>query len=205
MKSSLIGVVVLVVIVSLISSLATSFLITGQNVKTKDQLIKEFYDVENAVHVSPHGLRKHLSENLENVILVDLRSQEEYEEEHILGAVNVPAYKDRDRSDYGAVDRIVSSFQQLQKDNPEKEFIVYCYSMPCMTGRKIGQILADHGIYVKHLGIGWIEWRYHWELWNHPHEWNQTDVMDYIASGPEPGIISSNVTGGFCSIGGLGC
>ena len=57
-----------------------------------------------------------------------------------------------------------------------------------MTGRKVGKILVEHDIYVKHLGIGWNEWRYHWTLWNHPHEWNQTEVMDYIWEGPQPGI-----------------
>ena len=52
---------------------------------------------------------------------------------------------------------------------------------------EIGKMLADHDIYIKELGIGWNEWRYHWNLWNHEHEWDQTNVEDYIYSGPEPG------------------
>jgi len=172
---------------------------------TREQLIKEFYSVETAVSVSPHHIRKHLADD-DSFILVDLRSQEEYEEEHIIGAVNIPAYKDRDHSDYGAVDRIVSSFKELQAENPDKEFIVYCYSMPCMTGRKVGQILAEEDIYVKHLGVGWNEWRYFWTLWNHPHEWNTTNVEDYVTSGPEPGTFEGDLTGSSCPIGGeLGC
>ncbi len=86
-----------------------------------------------------------------NFILVDLRSQEEYEKEHIIGAISIPAYKDRDTSDYGAVDRIVGEFSKLPKD---KDVIVYCYSIPCMTERKIGKMLAERGIYVKLLGVG---------------------------------------------------
>ena len=75
------------------------------------------------------------------------------------------------------MDRIVGEFKKLPQD---KEIVVYCYSGPCMTGRKVGKMLAKEGIYVKHLGIGWNEWRYDWKSWNHPHEWNITDPMDYI-------------------------
>ncbi|HIJ10923.1 TPA: hypothetical protein HA278_02590 [Candidatus Woesearchaeota archaeon] len=187
-KQLLIKVLIISLVVGVLAGGLTAYSVIEMQEKTQEDLIKEFYDVETATHVSPHGLRKHMGED-PNKIIVDLRSQEEYEEEHITTAVNVPAYKDRDHSDYGAVTRIVSQFQELQRSNPDAEFIVYCYSTPCMTGRKVGKILADHGIYVKHLGIGWNEWRYHWQTWNHHHEWEQTDVMDYVVSGPEPGVM----------------
>lgn len=169
---------------------------------SKESLIKEFYAVENAVHVSPHSLRKKMSAGKEDYILVDLRSQEEYEKEHIAGAINIPAYKDKDNSDYGAVERIVGAFQNISKD---KEIITYCYSIPCMTGRKIGNMLAEHNIYVKTLGIGWNEWRYFWNLWNHEHEWNQTIASDYVVSGPEPGLPKLKTEGGACAVGQFGC
>ncbi|MEX0933672.1 MAG: rhodanese-like domain-containing protein [Candidatus Paceibacterota bacterium] len=155
----------------------------------EDELIKEFYLVENAVHVSPHHIRKAIMKGeTDDFILIDLRSEEEYAEEHIVGAINVPAYKDREYSDYGAIQRIRQSVRELKEKNPEKDIIVYCYSTPCMTGRKVGKILAEDGIYVKHLGIGWNEWRHFWKLWNHPHEWEITDPTEYTASGPEPGV-----------------
>ena len=56
-----------------------------------------------------------------------------------------------------------------------------------MTGRKIGLMLADNGVYVKHLGIGWNEWRHDWVGWNHEHEWATTRVEDYVYIGDEPG------------------
>lgn len=169
--------------------------------KSSDELIKEFYDVENAVHVSPHGLRKHMGEN-DDVVLVDLRSPEEYEAAHITGAISIPAYATPDKSDYGSVERIVDSFREISED---KEIIVYCYSMPCMTGRKIGKMLADHDIYVKHLGIGWQEWRYYWNLWNHDGE-TQVNSDDYITSGPEPGVFEGGVNSKACPIEGeFGC
>lgn len=155
---------------------------------SQNQIIADHYASETAVLVSPHSLRKHMAEGDQSTILVDLRSQEEYEREHIIGAVSIPAYKDPDTSAYGDVERIVNSFSELITANPGKEIIAYCYSMPCMTSRKIGKMLADHDIYIKELGIGWNEWRYHWNLWNHEHEWDKTDVQDYVHSGAEPGV-----------------
>tara|TARA_Y100000031_G_C8112137_1_gene334008 strand:- start:250 stop:846 length:597 start_codon:yes stop_codon:yes gene_type:complete len=172
-----------------------------QTTPTQEEFIKDFYNVETAVHVSPHGLRKHITDLGESKILVDLRSQEEYETEHIIGAINIPAYSSPDKSAYGDVERIVGAFAELPQD---KEIIVYCYSMPCMTGRKIGHMLTEHDIYVKHLGIGWQEWRYYWNLWNHDGE-TKVNPADYVYSGPEPGVFEGE-GGSACPIGGdFGC
>ncbi len=202
---SVINIVILIIILSAIAGSFTTFAVLKLQTPTQEELIKDFYLTENAVHISPHGLRKHIGED-PNIVLIDLRSQEEYEKEHIIGAINIPAYKDRGNSDYGAVDRIVGEFKKIEEQNPDTEFIVYCYSTPCMTGRKVGAILTENEIYVKHLGIGWNEWRYFWTMWNHEHEWNITNVEDYIATGPEPGIPKLNPDSIGCLIeGDLGC
>jgi len=193
--------IIISIVLGIISGAVTTIIIQKIN-NNENNLIKEFYLVENAVHVSPHSIRKSMDKGENNFILVDLRSSEEYEKEHIIGAVNIPAYKDPDTSAYSDVDRIVNSFKDLKNKN----IIVYCYSIPCMTGRKIGKLLAENDIYVKHLGIGWNEWRYNWNSWNHEHEWNITNVKDYIAVGKEPGTPKLNLTSKACPIEGeLGC
>lgn len=151
---------------------------------TKESLIADYYAVENAAHVSPHGLRVKMQQGDTSFTLVDLRSAEEYAVEHVAGAVNIPAYSDKATSAYGDVERIVGAFRALPKD---RTIIVYCYSTACMTGRKIGLMLAEHGVYVQHLGIGWNEWRHDWTAWNHEWEWATTKVEDFIATGTEPG------------------
>lgn len=158
------------------------------SIPSNDELIKEFYAVENAAHVSPHSLRRKMDKGDKNYILVDLRSPQEYEREHIIGAVSIPAYTDPNVSAYEEKDRIVRQFQELINANPGKEIITYCYSIPCMTGRKIGKMLAEKGIYVKTLIVGWNEWRHFWTLWNHEHEWKTIKPEDYIWKGKEPGI-----------------
>ncbi|MCW9054706.1 MAG: rhodanese-like domain-containing protein [Candidatus Pacebacteria bacterium] len=183
MDTKLITISVLVAVV--VSAVTATIVSRNGFISSDDAHIKAFYAAEVAVHVSPHGLRKHMDKGDDTFILVDLRSQEEYEREHIIGAINIPAYKDPYTSAYGDVERIVNSFSELDQ---EKDIIVYCYSIPCMTGRKIGNMLAEHGIYVQLLSVGWNEWRYHWTLWNHEHEWDETDVSDYVISGSEPGV-----------------
>lgn len=173
---------------------------------TANELIKSFYLVENAVHVSPHTVRKKIDKGDTNFVLVDLRSPQEYEKEHIVGAMNIPAYKDPDISisletDKEAAERIVARFQELPKG---KDVIVYCYSMPCMTGRKVGKLLADNGIYVKHLGIGWNEWRYFWNLWNHDGE-TAVPPADYVVSGKDPGTPKQRELPSPCGEGELSC
>lgn len=172
---------------------------------SQEDLIAEFYNVENAVHVSPHTLRKHMSEGTaDDFVLVDLRSKEEYEKEHIISAISIPAYSDANTSAYGEIDRIVGAFKEVIAQNPNKDVIVYCYSTACMTGRKIGKLLLQEGIYVKHLGIGWNEWRYDWDMWNHDGE-TQTTVENYIFQGSEPGVPKVEELITPCSEGSLGC
>ena len=181
----------------------------GQQVLTEsvtdENPIAEFYRIENAVSVSPHGLRGKMDKGDQSYVLVDLRSQEEYVEEHVVGAINIPAYSDRYTSAYDEVDRIVGSFEKLQRDYPDRDIIVYCYSQACMTGRKMGGLLAEHGIYVKHLNIGWYEWRHAWNTWNHEHEWDTDKVEDYIWSGKDPGELKMSDTINPCVEGEFGC
>lgn len=147
--------------------------------------IAEFYAIETAVQVSPHGLRKLIDKQDKSFVLVDLRSEQEYMSWHIVWAVNIPAYKDPDTSAYDDVTRIVGDFKKLTRLYPERSIIVYCYSMACMTGRKIGKMLAKEEIYVQHLGIGRNERKYHRTLRNHEHERSQTSSADYITSDPQ--------------------
>jgi len=187
------------ILLGALSGAVTSSIILNQR-NSENNLIKDFYLTENAVSISPHSLRVRMDQGHDNYILVDLRSQEEYEKEHIIGAINIPVYKDKSTSDYNNK-RIIEEFSKLPK---EKEIIVYCYSMPCMSGRKIGKILAENDIYVKHLNIGWNEWRYYWGLWNHEYELNITNVTDYIAKGSEPGVPNLKNNTSSCAVDG-GC
>ena len=195
-------IIIIAILLAMIIGTITSILTTRVILNSEKYLIKDFYLTENAVHVSPHSLRVKMDKGISDYILIDVRSKEEYEEEHIIGAINIPAYNDKNTPAYDEEDRIISEFSKLPKD---KEIIIYCYSIPCMSGRKIGKMLAENGIYVKQLGIGWNEWRYYWTLWNHEPEWNSTNVLDYVSNGPGPGIPTIRNTISSCPLGDFGC
>jgi rhodanese-related sulfurtransferase len=191
--------------IGFILGVTSTYLLTKEPVKDNNALIADFYATENAVHVSPHSLRSYMSKGqVEKFVLVDLRSQEEYETAHIVTALNVPAYKDPNTSAYDETERIIGAFKAIIKENPGKDIIVYCYSTPCMTGRKIGLMLAEAGIYVKHLGIGWNDWRYDWNAWNHDGE-TPTKMEDYITTGTEPGLPPKTDLVPSCTEGAFGC
>ena len=116
----------------------------------------EYYSSENRMKVSPATLRKMIDEKDNNFVLVDLRSKEEYNQEHIIGAINIPAVTMNETE-------IVAAFEKLPK---EKQIIVHCYSAYCMLGKQVGEVLAKKGIEVKDLNIGWSEWKYFWGIWN---------------------------------------
>ena len=42
-------------------------------------------------------------------------------------------------------------------------------------------------------------------LWNHEHEWSQTDVKDYVATGKEPGTFKGTPVITPCTEGQFGC
>ena len=193
----------LMIITSALVGAGTSYMVVPFIVthSTQDH-IRDFYAVENAVHVSPHSVRRAMDKGEQKYTIVDLRSPVEYEKGHITSAVNIPAYTDPNTPAYGDVDRIVNAFRALPAG---KEVVVYCYSTPCMTGRKIGQLLAEHDIFVKHLGIGWNEWKFDWKSWNHEHEWSLTKPEEYIVSGKEPGTPKLRELPNACGLNELGC
>ncbi len=149
----------------------------------QNKLITTYYELENAALVSPHGLRKRMDKGDDSFLLVDVRSAEEYANCHIKGAINIPVYSDPDTAVYHETDRMLSAFQALPTN---KELIIYCYSKMCMSGKKVGKLLTKNGIFPKHLGIGWNEWRHSWKSWNHEHEWETALVENYIEGAKNP-------------------
>lgn len=161
---------------------------------SEDDLIKQFYEIETAVGVSPHHMRGHMGP-YQDFIIVDVRDEGDYVQEHIISAVNIPASLSEEE--------LVTAFAKLPED---KDIITYCYSTACMSSRKVGKVLADNGIYVKHLNIGWNEWKYAPESWNYPEEWANLNIQDILVSGEEPGEFPDDFEQYSCPIdGGNGC
>lgn len=164
--------------------------------KTLEELLSNYYDMEVAARVSPQRLRRYIDRVGRNITLVDLRSQTEYEEGHIIGAINIPVYTIPLSTDYNAMERIVAAFSALDQTT---EIIIYCDSAPCSSGAKVGQLLADHDIYVSYLSIGWEEWKNDWDKWNQDIG-EQLDRENYYFTGSDPGMFEGEVSAG-CPVG----
>jgi len=144
----------------------------------ENELRAQYYASEVATMVSPHSLRERMDHGDKSFLLVDVRAQEDYEREHIIGAVNIDTSQD--------LDVILEAFKALPEN---KQIIIYCYSTSCMNGRKAGNFLAENGVYVQEMTIGWNQWRYGWDMWNYDNEKGEFSVEDYIVSGSEPGEV----------------
>lgn len=123
---------------------------------TAEERMTEYYQAEMATVVSPSALKKMIDAKSDAYILVDLRSEVEYNTEHFATAINIPAVSMNE-------DQLIEAFGKLDKS---KEIIVHCYSAYCTLGRQVGETLANKNIFVKELTIGWSELRYHYDLWN---------------------------------------
>lgn len=151
---------------------------------SENDKITAYYANSAATLVSPHNLRERMSHDKSNYVLVDVRAEEDYLREHIVTAVNIDTGRD--------LDLVLEEFQTLIAENPDKEIIIYCYSAACMNGRKAGNFLAENGVFVKEMTIGWNEWRYGWEMWNYETEWATYKVSDFVNAGTEPGEVPAS-------------
>jgi rhodanese-related sulfurtransferase len=155
---------------ALIGGSAAYFLIQ----MSSDNPFQKYYDEETAVSVSPFDYAREMESGNSTEVLVDLRNSAVFEAAHFNGSINIPAEE-------MSPEEVVSSFGNLSTD---KTPVVFCYSSYCMLGRKTGKLLADNGIYVKHLTVGWAEL--------------QRDFSGYIVNGsatPFGGNESASCTG----------
>ncbi len=147
-----------------------------------NKMIAEYYENSTATLVSPHSVREKMAHGTDTgIILVDVRAEEDYLREHVVTAINIDTGR--------PLEMVLEDFESLVYGNPDKEIIIYCYSAACMNGRKAGNFLAENGIYVKEMTIGWNEWRHGWQMWNYDTEWDTYKVEDFTATGEEPGVV----------------
>lgn len=81
------------------------------------------------------------------VIILDVRSAQSYNKEHIAGAINFPHRE----INQGSVADLFSTY------SPETEYVTYCDGIGCNASTKGALKLAELGYKVREL-IGGIEW-----------------------------------------------
>lgn len=93
---------------------------------------------------TPFGLKETLENSPGDVVLVDVRPEEAFRKEHILGAANIPAAQ------------LVKRLADLPKD---RTIVTYCWDMTCALAPKAALELAQKGFKVQFLAGGIEEWK----------------------------------------------
>jgi rhodanese-related sulfurtransferase len=103
---------------------------------------KAFFENKVSFTTGPVELDRMLK-NHENINVIDVRAEEDYQKGHIPGAINLP--KDK-----------WHTFEGLGKD---KTNILYCYSMVCHLAASAAVKFAERGYPVMELDGGFDQWK----------------------------------------------
>jgi rhodanese-related sulfurtransferase len=112
----------------------------------------EFFEAELDFKTNPYGVNRMIEEKAKDIIIVDVRSAEDFAKGHIPGAINLPFEK------YNNFTGSETNFPGLTKD---KVNIVYCYELLCNLAQKAAKSFASLGYPVKEMAGGFEEWKKH--------------------------------------------
>jgi rhodanese-related sulfurtransferase len=104
----------------------------------------EYLKAKLDYEAGPYGLKDTLEKTPGNVVLVDVRDEEAFRKEHILGATNIPAAD------------MVKRLADLPRD---RTIVTYCWDMTCALAPKAALELAQKGFRVQYLAGGIEEWK----------------------------------------------
>ena len=108
-----------------------------------DRVVETFLEDRDALEaVGAAALMERLSDG--NVVVLDVRPEEEYRAGHIPGALSVP------------VDVLEAALQTLPKD---KEIVAYCRGPYCVFSDEAVTLLRSRGYQAKRLAEGLPDWR----------------------------------------------
>lgn len=133
---------------------------------------------ENFTTMDPMLLKEHMDAKTKKIILIDTRSQAEFENGHIKGAYNIALYLDF-RSPYRSVVDIKKWVREVDKKGwGASEIILYGFNADADIVKVGAEALRKRGMRVKILSIGYSEW--------------QGSIWNWIAGGDLNGTLNIN-------------
>jgi rhodanese-related sulfurtransferase len=110
------------------------------------ELSRKHFEERLKVTLGPVELQELMDEDRGSFTLVDVRSKEGYQQEHIPSAINIPESE------------LESRLQEIPKDKP---VVVYCWTLVCHLAAHAGLKLAEHGYFARELEGGIQEWKHY--------------------------------------------
>lgn len=112
--------------------------------KASPAQLAKYFEAKLSAELGPHNVKRLLDAETLDVVVLDVRSREGYNEGHIPGAVNIP------------FEELPQRLQELSK---LREIICYCWDVTCFLSAKAAYVLAKKGYRVKELIGGIAEWK----------------------------------------------
>lgn len=149
-KSSMI--ISTLICLSLISAplLASTALADSKQKIQNSEAAVQFFDDELNFTTTPLGAKMVVDGKVKNITIIDARSEKDFAEGHIPGAVNIPFDK------YSGFEGSDTSFSGLRKNGYN---YVYCYQLLCNLGVKTAKKFAQLGYPVKEIKGGFKSWQ----------------------------------------------
>lgn len=102
---------------------------------------EEYFANKNTFTTGPVELSKRIGS--QDIVIVDVREQEDYEKGHIPGAINLPE----------------NQWQTLRGLSARSVNVLYCYSQTCHLASRAAQFFARQGFPVMEMDGGFAAWK----------------------------------------------
>ena len=112
--------------------------------KVSPAQLARYFQAKLAAELGPHNVKRLLDAGTQDIVVLDVRSREGYNEGHLPGAVNIP------------FEELPSRMKELPK---QKDLITYCWDVTCILCTKAAYVLAKSGYRAKEMLGGLEEWK----------------------------------------------
>lgn len=117
--------------------------VAERNLAEVQQIVAVYFSARDSLDaISRHDLRRRLAEG--DVIVLDVRPEDEFAAGHLPGAINVPV---------GSLDRAMASLPR------DKEIVAYCRGPYCVLSFDAIEALRVRGFRARRLEDGFPEWK----------------------------------------------
>jgi rhodanese-related sulfurtransferase len=118
-------------------------MMTSQFRKNDPAKAREFFLDKMTFTTGPVELNRELEAGAKNIVVIDVRAEEDYREGHIPGAINLPK----------------EQWDTLEGLSKDKLNVLYCYSHVCHLGATAAVQFAEHGFSVMEMDGGFAAWK----------------------------------------------
>ena len=154
--------------------------------------LRFYYSSQSQAYYDAFELIKRIDEKSQKILIVDVRSPQEYASRHIKNAVNIPSYIKNDDI-YGS---LTSKAERLASLNRVKrhyqEIVVYGFSPQSKLTMDTALTLLRTGKPVRLLNIGFYEWKNNYFQWLTESAWQGFSIDKYLEPKDELPVLQKN-------------